>query len=1156
MHDHPIPLLIVLACALRCAAVDAVAIPNPSFESGTGDRPEGWTLDGGGRWLEGDAADGRHAIAVTGNGSGSSQWRSAPLALRPGALYQLTFKARGLGAGGGTPISGTSFCNRDLGSLPDTWTPFTSIIATPDDLKPDAARLRFGQWEVNGTVAFDASALAPVQALHRRVSGIELGEGECIAGTRYRFDAPWHAGVGHSRPLVGFQAHFNSNRWILNQGSSIIHRHGLQARMLAEVRVTVGVVWHQQGSVAIEVSPDGSSWQAIGSLDRTGTITCAVPAAHPPAAIWWTRLRAVGAASLQIGSYAVDATLPGNAIDATGGTSYIAITGEDERLGMIVESIGDGIPGGDNAVRLRLANRSARPLALTPRVAVAGPGGAPRTATMTATVDPGATQVVAIPYDMPDAGLNILTITLGDGLATGARISLPVSHLHACSYGARLPASSDRVGLWWAPSGWKVSRQRPPPLAQEAALVIRAARNEAEAAQFVLRPVQALTGLTASPGTLTAPGGAAIAADAIEILRIGYVEVTRPTDGDGCAAPWPDPLPPLRGPLDCAAGRNQPFWVRVTVPRDAVPGTYTGAIALKAGDWSATVPMQVEVFAFTLPDRMSCATAFGFSPSRVWQYQRVPQDQRRAVLEKYWDNFSRHHIAPYDPAPLDPLVVTWPGLGGWEGGERDTADRHAGTTALRLVDDKPQGNVSARCTTPLPLASGALRLSFRHKADAGHRFIVSLGHQDAAGRWMSGRNNDLACTGTGAWTLHEQTITAFPPGAATATLTLWAARWADDGSTTGTVRYDEVRVQDAAGRDLIAGGGFEAPTPEQFAPRIDWSRWDAAMTRAMDVHHFSSFQVHIPGLGGGTFFERHEPELLGFRDGTPEYHAAFAAYGRAVESHLRDKGWLDRAFVYWFDEPDPKDYPFVMDGFRKLKAAAPGLRRMLTEQVEPGLVGGPDLWCPVSSEYRHGPTEERRRQGERFWWYVCCVPKAPFCTEFIDHAGTELRVWLWQTWQRGIDGILVWDTNYWTSDAAYPEQGRPQDPYADPMSWVSGYGARPGSREPWGNGDGRFIYPPEAAMTGAGPVLDGPVDSIRWEMLRDGIEDYEYLAMLRRLLATRGSALPAEERARCAALLEVPTDITAGITTFTRDPEPIERRRRALAAAIATLTAR
>ena len=38
------------------------------------------------------------------------------------------------------------------------------------------------------------------------------------------------------------------------------------------------------------------------------------------------------------------------------------------------------------------------------------------------------------------------------------------------------------------------------------------------------------------------------------------------------------------------------------------------------------------------------------------------QRDRRAVLEKYWENFGAHHIAPYDPAPLDPLKVTWPKL--------------------------------------------------------------------------------------------------------------------------------------------------------------------------------------------------------------------------------------------------------------------------------------------------------------------------------------------------------------------------------------------------------------------------------------------------------------------------------------------------------------
>jgi hypothetical protein len=228
---------------------------------------------------------------------------------------------------------------------------------------------------------------------------------------------------------------------------------------------------------------------------------------------------------------------------------------------------------------------------------------------------------------------------------------------------------------------------------------------------------------------------------------------------------------------------------------------------------------------------------------------------------------------------------------------------------------------------------------------------------------------------------------------------------------------------------------------------------------------------------------------------------------------------------------------------------------MLTEQVEPNLVGGPTLWCPVTPNYDHQRAEERRKHGEKFWWYVCCGPKAPYCTLFIDHPATELRVWLWQTWQRKIDGILVWQTNYWTSAAAYPDPNCPQNPYEDPMGWVSGYDAAKGARRPWGNGDGRFIYPPEAAADGRQKetVLDGPVDSIRWEMLRDGVEDYEYLAMLRRLLEARKDKLSVDERARYEGLLEVPKEITADMTTFTTDPAVIERRRDEVARAIERL---
>jgi hypothetical protein len=264
---------------------------------------------------------------------------------------------------------------------------------------------------------------------------------------------------------------------------------------------------------------------------------------------------------------------------------------------------------------------------------------------------------------------------------------------------------------------------------------------------------------------------------------------------------------------------------------------------------------------------------------------------------------------------------------------------------------------------------------------------------------------------------------------------------------------------------------------------------------------------------------------------------------------------LDEAFVYWFDEPSPDQYDFVLNGFKKLKRYCPKIARMLTEQPEPQLEGGPNIWCPVSHHYKHEPAEQRRRSGDTFWWYICTGPKAPYCTLFIDHPGTELRVWLWQTWQRNIKGILVWQTNYWTSSAAYPDQ--PQNPYEDPMGWRSGYSTPKGEKRAWGNGDGRFIYPPVAAANAdpSGPVLGGPVDSIRWEMLRDGIEDYEYMVILKNLLEAKKDRLNQSQQKEYADLLEVPAEITSDMTTFTKDPAPVEKRRDRIARAISALSA-
>jgi len=733
--------------------------------------------------------------------------------------------------------------------------------------------------------------------------------------------------------------------------------------------------------------------------------------------------------------------------------------------------------------------------------------------------------------------------------------------------GELLPGSTEQVALWWTSSGWKVGRECPLPQTKGRTLVIRAAKNEVEAAQLVVRPKTAIEGLAVTPGSLSGPDGAVLPATCVEVFEVRYVNVTRPTDKSAVAGYWPDPLPPLEGPLDLEAGKNQPFWVRVHVPRDARPGVYEGLIDITMKGANSTVPLRVEVYDFELPKRMTCTTAFGFSHPTVFRYQGIsnPQ-QRREVLDKYWANLSAHHISPYDLAPLDPISVTWPDVRPpkpkWQGGREVTNEKHGGERALLVFDDRADENVGAFYEPLVAIPEGGLRLRFWYRtAMPNHAFLVTLTHYDGSGKWISGANNDLGLEGNGLWQSFDRTIRSFPPDAKSVQLHLRATTWTETGEHTGLIWFDDVSLANAAtGGELLETGGFEPPElppieREKLHVKLDFTAWDKAMARAVDHYGFNSFRLGIPGMGGGTFHSRNEPELLGFGENTPHYQALFNSYCTQIQEHLRAKGWLDEAFVYWFDEPDPKDYAFVNNGFAKLKAAAPDINRMLTEQVEPALLGGPNIWCPVSNHYRHDLAEQRRAHGEKFWWYVCTGPKAPYCTLFIDHPGTEMRVWLWQTWQRMIDGLLVWQSNYWTSSAAYPERDRPQNPYKDPMGWTSGYSTPAGQKRPWGNGDGRFIYPPVRAADGnpAGPVLDGPVDSIRWEMLRDGIEDYEYFAILKRLLADKGSRLSTADRNRYTALLEVPAEVTKEMTVFTTDPGPLERHRDRLARAIAAL---
>ena len=571
-------------------------------------------------------------------------------------------------------------------------------------------------------------------------------------------------------------------------------------------------------------------------------------------------------------------------------------------------------------------------------------------------------------------------------------------------YGERLSAA-DGIVYWRTSSARKVPPRRRPPEVQSAdGLVIRTAANESEAVQLVVFAKDELKNVRVALAGDLAAGAVRIPAASVDIRRVGYVHVTQPTDDSGCRAWWPDPLLP-QDTAGCtvAANENQPFRVRVKPPKGTPRGVYRGTLAVMSSRGRQEIPLTVEVFGFTLPDTMTCETAFGFSAGTVFSYHRLKNiEQKRLVLDKYLRVLADNHISPYDPAPLDHWTVKWKGL----------------------------------------------------KKD-----------------------------------------------------------------------------------------------PRTATPVFDWTAWDAAMEKAFNVYHFNTMRLGVSGLGGGTFHARTEPSYMGYPATNELYHVLMAKYLGGIEAHLREKGWLDKMYVYWFDEPEPRDYEFVMNGFRTLKRHAPAIRRMLTEQPEAELLGGPNLWCPLTPHLHTADEPKCRAAGDRFWWYVCCGPKAPYVTEFIDHPGVEMRLWSWQTWKESVHGLLIWATTYWTSGCAYPDT--PQNPYEDPMSWVSGYSTARGTKRPWGNGDGRLVYPPLAAANGrsAAPVLDDPVPTFRLEMLGDGIEDYEYFAMLQRRLVT---ATP-EQRAKYEPLLAVPESVTKSMTDFSIDPAPIESHRVKLARALESL---
>lgn len=150
----------------------------------------------------------------------------------------------------------------------------------------------------------------------------------------------------------------------------------------------------------------------------------------------------------------------------------------------------------------------------------------------------------------------------------------------------------------------------------------------------------------------------------------------------------------------------------------------------------------------------------------------------------------------------------------------------------------------------------------------------------------------------------------------------------------------------------------------------------------------------------------------------------------------------------------------------------------------------PGAWCIKPSNFVEGDTEDLHKHGQELWFYTCNWPTYPAINTHIDSYSSAARILHWIEYDYDIDGYFCY--------AATSADRDTNAEHPDPNPWINPYAHLAGSGD--GNeaasdpaGDGYLIM---IGKEGDGIIDDNvPVPTIRLEVMRDGMEDYEYLRL-------------------------------------------------------------
>jgi len=325
------------------------------------------------------------------------------------------------------------------------------------------------------------------------------------------------------------------------------------------------------------------------------------------------------------------------------------------------------------------------------------------------------------------------------------------------------------------------------------------------------------------------------------------------------------------------------------------------------------------------------------------------------------------------------------------------------------------------------------------------------------------------------------------------------------------------------------------PLMELIQPRVagneirydfaNFDRWVETFKRAGAIGYIEG--GHLLGRGGESYEGSLEIPTFQLAGGQirkeslpaddPRVEQFLASFLGALNAHLEEKGWKSIYFQHILDEahgPEPPYYKKFAEVVHRYLPGIPTMDAVDAAHMPEELQENCDIWVPQLGRFDDQMDLLRRRidSGHEVWFYTCLVPNGRYLNRLLDYPLLKVRLLHWVNFRHNLVGFLHWGGNYWT-----PEPMKDTQPVINANTTLLPAG------------DAFIMYPDRANKS----VLS----SIRFEAMREGIEDYELL----RLLKTKN---PAEANRLAEAAI-------VSFTEYVRDPVAFRKLQRELLEALA-----